>query len=172
MKAASFNLQSELAIVALGSNLGDSRKIVLDAMARLQIFSDKPLLRSSIWQTSPVNCPPDSPKFVNAVVGLVPRRRETPESLLEKLKCLEKEFGRAPKKILNEPRALDLDLIAFGHEMRQAADLVLPHPRAHLRKFVLKPLNEIAPDLILAGREMAVSELLAGLSSSEAVFKL
>ncbi len=59
------------AIVALGSNLGDSRKILLDAMARLQNFSDEPLLKSSLWQTSPVDCPPDSPKFLNAVVALV-----------------------------------------------------------------------------------------------------
>ena len=61
---------SKLAFVALGSNLGDSRKIILDAMARLQKFSDAPILKSSLWQTSPVDCPPDSPKFVNAVVGL------------------------------------------------------------------------------------------------------
>ena len=59
--------------VALGSNLGDSRQIILDAMARLQNFSDRPILKSSLWQTSPVDCPPGSPMFVNAVVGLVPR---------------------------------------------------------------------------------------------------
>src|SRR5665213_3543146 len=99
------------ALISLGSNLGDSRKIILDAMARLQKFSDLPILKSSLWQTSPVDCPPDSPKFVNAVVGLIPRENETPEALLKKLQNLEKEFGRAPKTILNEPRPLDLDLI-------------------------------------------------------------
>jgi 2-amino-4-hydroxy-6-hydroxymethyldihydropteridine diphosphokinase len=152
-----------MAIVALGSNLGDSRKIVSDAMAELQMFSDKPLLKSSLWQTSPVDCPPGSPKFMNAVVGLVPKEKETPESLLKKLKYLEKEFGRGPKNISNEPRLLDLDLIAFGQEIRQTEDLILPHPRAHLREFVLQPLNEIAPDLVLAGQRRTVAELLIGL---------
>ena len=109
---------SALAFVALGSNLGDSRRIILDAMVRLQNFSDRPILKSSLWQTTPVNCPPNSPMFVNAVVGFAPQKNETPESLLLKLRALEKEFGRPPKKVLNEPRSLDLDLIAFGTEMR------------------------------------------------------
>ena len=162
----------ELAFVALGSNLGDSRKIILDAMMRLQKFSDRLILRSSLWQTSPVDCPPDSPKFVNAVAGLIPQKNETPESLLKKLRELEKEFGRAPKKISNEPRPLDLDLIAFGNEVRNLPDLILPHPRAHLRKFVLQPLSEIAPDFILGGQGKTVSRLLAEISSDEILTKL
>jgi len=157
----------ELAFVALGSNLGDSRKIVLDAMARLENFSDEPILKSSLWQTTPVDCPPDSPKFVNAVIGLIPKQNETPESLLIKLRGLEKESGRAPKMVLNEPRPLDLDLIAFGNETRNSAELVLPHPRAHLRRFVLQPLSEIAPDLILPDQSKTVLQLLAGFSSDE-----
>lgn len=163
---------SSLAVVALGSNLGDSRIIILEAIARLQNFSDSPIMKSSLWQTSPVNCPPGSRKFVNAVVILVPKKEETPESLLTKLRNVEKHFGRGPKKILNEPRPLDLDLIAFGAETRQTPDLTLPHPRAHLRKFVLQPLNEIAPDLILAGQGRTVSELLADVVSDEVVVKL
>jgi 2-amino-4-hydroxy-6-hydroxymethyldihydropteridine diphosphokinase len=163
---------SSLALVALGSNLGDSRKIVLDAMARLQNFSDAPIVKSSLWQTTPVDCPPDSPKFVNAVAGLIPKKNETPESLLKKLRALEKEFGRAPKTILNEPRPLDLDLIAFGNEIRSSQELILPHPRAHLRKFVLQPLSEIAPELILPGQGMTVSQLLAGLPTDESVKRL
>ena len=118
---------------------------------RLQNISDQPLLKSSLWQTMPVNCPPGSPLFVNAVVGFAPQKAETPESLLQKLRALEKEFGRSPKKVLNEPRALDLDLIAFGTETRNSAELILPHPRAHLRRFVLQPLSEIAPDFDFAG---------------------
>jgi len=157
----------ELAFVALGSNLGDSRKIVLNAMARLENFSDETILKSSLWQTTPVDCPPDSPKFVNAVIGLIPKQNETPESLLIKLRGLEKESGRAPKMVLNEPRPLDLDLIAFGNETRNSAELVLPHPRAHLRRFVLQPLSEIAPDLILPDQSKTVLQLLAGFSSDE-----
>lgn len=162
----------QMAIVALGSNLGDSRRIILQATDRLQILSSEPLLKSSLWQTSPVDCPPGSPGFVNAVVGLIPRNGETPESLLKKLKEIEQEFGRTPKKVLNEPRPLDLDLIVFGDEVRQSADLVLPHPRAHLRRFVLEPLNEIAPDLVLAGQGKSIKELLAGLASEERVVRI
>jgi 2-amino-4-hydroxy-6-hydroxymethyldihydropteridine diphosphokinase len=163
---------SKLAIVALGSNLGDSRQIILEAMATLQDFSNGPILKSSLWQTSPVNCPPDSPLFINAVVGLVPRKDETPESLLAKLRSLEKEFGYRPRKIPNEPRPLDLDLIAFGAETRDTPELIMPHPRAHLRRFVLEPLSEIAPELVLPGRSETVSQLLAELSSDEVLKRI
>ncbi len=161
-----------LAVVALGSNLGDSRRIVLDANARLQIFSDEPILKSSLWQTSPVDCPPDSPKFQNAVVGFIPQYGETPESLLKKLRELEQVFGRSPKKILNEPRALDLDLIVFGAETRNTPELTLPHPRAHLRRFVLQPLSEIAPDLVLPGQGKTVTKLVAELPLDETVTRI
>jgi len=164
--------RSALAFVALGSNLGDSRQIILDAMARLQQFSDEPIRISSLWETSPVDCPPNSPKFLNAVVGLILKEYETPESLLEKLRELEKEFGRTPKTVLNEPRPLDLDLIAFENETRNSPELILPHPRAHLRKFVLQPLSEIAPELILTDQTKTVSQLFAELSSEEILKKL
>jgi 2-amino-4-hydroxy-6-hydroxymethyldihydropteridine diphosphokinase len=163
---------SKLAIVALGSNLGDSRKIILDALARLQNLSDRPMLKSSLWQTSPVNCPPGSPPFVNAVVGLAPPTVETPELLLEKLRSLEKEFGHRPRKVLNEPRPLDLDLIVFGSETRDTPELILPHPRAHLRRFVLQPLGEIAPDLVLPRQNKTVAQLLAGLSGEEVLKRI
>jgi 2-amino-4-hydroxy-6-hydroxymethyldihydropteridine diphosphokinase len=161
-----------LSYVALGSNLGDSRRIILDAMVRLQNFSDQPILKSSLWQTTPVNCPPNSPLFVNAVVGFAPQKNETPESLLQKLHALEKELGRPPKKVLNEPRSLDLDLIAFGTETRNSPELILPHPRAHLRRFVLQPLSEIAPDFNLPGRSKIISQLLAELPDEEIVTRL
>ena len=151
------------AFIALGANLGDPAQTVRAAMDCLQAFSDGPLHRSSLVESAPVDCPPGSPMFVNAVVGLQPRAGETPESLLAKLQALEREFGRQPKKVLNEARPLDLDLIAFGGEMRASAALTLPHPRAHLRRFVLAPLAEIAPELVLSGQTRTVRELLAAL---------
>jgi len=153
-----------LVFIALGSNLGDARQNILRAMARLRTLSDEPILRSSLWQSKPVDCPPGSPKFVNAVVGLVLQNGETPESLLTQLQTLEKEFGRQPKKILNEPRVMDLDLLAFGPETTVSPDLVLPHPRALARRFVLQPWSEIAPDFIFPGRNKTVAELLRELA--------
>jgi 2-amino-4-hydroxy-6-hydroxymethyldihydropteridine diphosphokinase len=160
------------AFIALGSNLGDSAVLLRDAMSRLQDFSDHALLKSSLWRTAPVDCPPGSPPFVNAIVGLVPREAETPESLLEQLQALEKEFGRGPKRSMNEPRPLDLDLIAFGSETRATAQLTLPHPRARLRRFVLQPLNEIAPDFVFAGQTKTVGELLERLPNDEIICRL
>ena len=71
--------------------------------------------------------------------------------------------ARKPKKALNEPRPLDLDLIAFGSETRASKNLTLPHPRAHQRRFVLQPLSEIAPDLILPCQAKTVLRLLRDL---------
>src|ERR1035438_1790467 len=172
MPSSTFHLPPSLAVVALGSNLGDSREILNNTMARLQELSTSPLLKSSLWQTSPVNCPPGSPIFMNAVVGFAPQKNETPELLLQKLRALEKEFGHPPKKVLNEPRSLDLDLIAFGAETRNSPELILPHPRAHLRRFVLQPLAEIAPDLVLPGQTHTVSRLLAELPDEKFVTRL
>jgi 2-amino-4-hydroxy-6-hydroxymethyldihydropteridine diphosphokinase len=141
-------------------------------MERLQELSTEPLAKSSLLETTPVDCPPDSPNFVNAVVALIPPPSETPESLLKKLQALEKEFGRTPKKVLNEARPLDLDLLAFGNEIRSTRELTLPHQRSHLRQFVLQPLAEIAPELVLPGQKKTVAELLNQLTSAESVRKL
>ena len=159
------NQQSEIAFIALGSNLGDARKNVLHAVGLLQFLSARPLRLSSLWETAPVDCPPGSPPFINAVVGLIPRPGETPRTLLTQLQSFEKEIGREPKKILNEPRVIDLDLISFAGQIIREPDLVLPHPRAHLRRFVLEPLSEIAPDYLLPGQSKTVVELLRGLES-------
>ncbi len=141
-------------------------------MDLLERLSQQPLRRSSFWRTTPVDCPLGSPSFINAVVGLVSKVDETPETLLQKLQALEKDFGRPAKKVMNEPRPLDLDLIAFGRETRATPALMLPHPRAHRRRFVLEPLAEIAPDLVLPGQIQNVSEQLKALKSLERVQRI
>ncbi len=130
-------------------------------------FTRAPLLRSSLWRSTPVDCPPGSPDFINAVVALEPLPSLTPELLLAELQAIEREFGRRPKLVLNEARPLDLDLIAWGREVRNTSTLTLPHPRAHLRRFVLQPLSELAPELVLPGQTQTVAELLAGLRTDE-----
>lgn len=156
-----------LAFVALGSNLGDPVRQVRAAIDRLAGLSTATLLVSSLWESTPVDCPPGSPPFVNAVAALTPASDETPERLLTRLQKIERDFGRATRTRRNEPRPLDLDLIAFGRETRPTPALILPHPRAHLRRFVLQPLSEIAPNLVLPGQRGSISELLRQLDSGE-----
>jgi 2-amino-4-hydroxy-6-hydroxymethyldihydropteridine diphosphokinase len=164
------NSTATTALIALGSNLGDSATIIRTAFAQLEKLLAAPLRKSSLWQTTPVDCPPGSPPFVNAALALVPLPDETPESLLSKLQAMEKEFGRKPKLVLNEARPLDLDLIAFGNEVRNTSDLILPHPRAHLRRFVLQPLSEVAPEFVLPGHTRTVREFLEALPPDDSAF--
>jgi 2-amino-4-hydroxy-6-hydroxymethyldihydropteridine diphosphokinase len=105
--------------------------------------------------------------FLNAVAALWPGRALDPEGLLAELQQLERDFGRKPKRVANEARPLDLDLITFRDERRDTPSLVLPHPRAHRRRFVLEPLAEIAPNFRLPGQIATASELLAGLKTDE-----
>lgn len=151
------------AYVALGSNLGDPTVQVRRAIERLRQAMPIGFVSSSLWDSTPLDCPPNSPRFVNAAVRMNVSGCGTPEAFLGQLQQWEKEFGRRPKRVMNEARALDLDLIAWGDEIRNGPDLVLPHPRATLRRFVLEPLLEIAPDLILPGQGRSVAQLLASL---------
>ena len=160
---------SSLVLVALGSNLGDSARVIRAAMDELDRFTAMPCRRSSLWKSSPVDCPPGSPPFVNAAVAFEPAVDETPETLLARLQAIEKKSGRRKKKVLNEPRPLDLDLIAFGSEVRANRRLILPHPRAHLRRFVLAPLKEIAPEFILPGQSKTIRRLLSELKTDEVI---
>lgn len=158
--------------IAIGSNLGDSIATVQSAFDQLQSLSQTPVIRSSLWRSTPVDCPEGSPDFINAVAGVTPTEEEIPESLLVKLQALEMEAGRRPKVVLNEPRLLDLDLISFGEEQCASTALTLPHPRFQERRFVLAPLAEIAPEAILPGQTQTVSELLAALESDEILVRL
>src|SRR5690606_23154344 len=93
---------------------------------------------------------------VNAVAGICPWPEESPESLLAKLQQLEQRFGRVRSGVVNEARTLDLDLLAFAAAIRSDPVLILPHPRAHQRRFVLQPWIEIAgADSPLQGRRLA-----------------
>jgi len=176
-RASDFGLSSDfgfrtsdlppLALIALGSNLGESARLLHAAMDRLASLADGPLARSSLWRSAPMDCPPGSRDFLNAVVAFHPCAETTPAQLLVALQALEQEFGRVPKQRLNEARPLDLDLLAFGSEVCHTPALTLPHPRAHLRRFVLEPLNELAPKLILPGQSQTVGELLASLPPAD-----
>lgn len=156
---------SEWVVVALGSNLGDSERTLRRAIAALERIAPTGFAASSIWRSVPVDCPPGSPDFLNAVCIWSPSDTVTPEGLLDQLQALERDFGRRQKRILNEPRPLDLDLIAYGRTIQVTPRLTLPHPRAHLRRFVLGPLHELAPHLVLPGWPGSVREMLLALPS-------
>ena len=168
---------TDLVFVALGSNMpsiyGSPVETVKLAMERLQTLSRAPLRRSSLWLNEAVDCPRDSPEFVNAVVGLLPGEEETPGSLLRKLLELETVFGRNESVIQNAPRPLDLDLICFGNQVVNEVGLNLPHPKAQSRLFVLLPLQEIAPELTLPLQRETVTQLANKLSDSlQAITKI
>ena len=148
------------AIIALGSNLGNPVSTVedaIDAMAALRGSLLKAI--SSLYRTAPVGLK-HQPDFINAVVAL--DTRLGPHELLDELFALEARFGRVrePGSVKNAPRTLDLDLLLHGDSVLNDPTLILPHPRMHERAFVLAPLAEIAPNLIVPGRG-PIADLLA-----------
>ncbi len=146
--------------VALGANLGDAAESVEAAIHSLgQQAHCRVSARSSLYRTAPIGCD-DQPDYINAVVAL-----ETslgPQLLLETLLALEKRFGRV-RSYRNAPRTLDLDLLMYADLVIDKPGICLPHPRMHERAFVLEPLFEIAPDLVVPGKGM-VRELRAAVS--------
>ena len=156
-------------LVGLGSNLGASTGIIQSAMQGLAVFADGEFRQSGLWRTSPVDCPPDSGDFINAVVSFEMRQEIDPQALLVNMKQLEREYGREGPTIKNAPRELDLDLLVYGDIQMQHEGLVLPHPRAKDRKFVLAPAAQVVPGLIWPGTDKTVLELLEALDSDEVV---
>ena len=161
-----------LILVGIGSNRGDSIGIVLESIERLRGFGNGEFRSSSLWRTSPVDCPPDSASFVNAVVAFEPCDGLDPEALLAALKELEREYGRGPTQVRNAPRELDLDLLAYGDETRMTPQFVLPHPRATERRFVMAPAAEIVADLRWPGTDATVADLLGRIDDDETVERL
>lgn len=161
-----------MVLIGIGSNRGDSVAVVLEAMARLRAFAVGPVLGSSLWRTSPVDCPPGSADFINAAAAFVPDAGLSPEALLQGLKALEAEYGREPGRVRNAPRELDLDLLLFDAEVRDTPEFVLPHPRAVDRLFVLAPAAEVLPDAVWPGTGRTILALLTSLDSDEQVQRL
>ena len=158
--------------VALGSNLGD-RLANLQA-ARKAIVGlagvEPPILASSVYETEPIDCEPDAGKFVNAVIEF--DYKGDPATLLQKLMEIEDSLGRAPDHARNVSRTVDIDLLYCGNLKIDNEKVQLPHPRLHLRKFVLQPLADIRPDLVLPNQKKTVRELLAQLNESDKVVRL
>jgi 2-amino-4-hydroxy-6-hydroxymethyldihydropteridine diphosphokinase len=143
--------------VGLGSNLGDREAAIRRAAG---LIGARRL--STIRETEPWGFE-DQPRFLNAAAEL--ETELPPRGLLERLLEVERSLGRTRTGPRYGPRTIDLDLLLYGEERLHEPGLTVPHPHLHERLFVLEPLAELDPELIVPGRGV-VSDLLAGLQSS------
>lgn len=156
------------AVVALGSNLAhgglEPAEILAAAIERLRTLSISALLVSRTHVTEPEGLAVGAPAFCNAVAVLEPATSLSAECLLTALLTIEAEFGRTraapPSGADYSSRTLDLDLISCRDEVHDSPRLQLPHPRTAQRDFVLAPLAEIWPDLVLPQQSLSVLDLL------------
>jgi 2-amino-4-hydroxy-6-hydroxymethyldihydropteridine diphosphokinase len=157
--------------VALGSNLGDRlRNLRAARSAILALPNVNPtVLSSAIYETEPVGCESGARKFLNAVVEF--DYEGDPASLLEQLIQIEEALGRRRDHSKNVSRTIDIDLLYCGDRNIEDEGLQLPHPRMHLRRFVLQPLADIRPDLVLPGQTKTVAKLLTELIQSGQVVR-
>ena len=147
------------AYVGLGANLGDRERTLREAVDALGAEEGIEVAAvSTLRETDPVGVG-EQPRFLNGVVAL-----ETSlgaRELLDRLLAVEQRFGRVRVPGEHGPRTLDLDLLLYGDETIDEPGLAVPHPRMHERRFVLEPLAELAPGLVVSGRG-TVESLLAG----------
>lgn len=153
--------EPRLLIIALGSNLGDSKSILIEAIAKMaKLIPHSEFRVSSFIETAPVDCPEGSPPFLNGIVALkwypATSIKDAVEDLLTSLQELEVLAGRTPKKVINEARPLDLDIIDVEGYHHKSERLEIPHPRARERDFVLEPLKEILPTYVIGGESKVV----------------
>jgi 2-amino-4-hydroxy-6-hydroxymethyldihydropteridine diphosphokinase len=154
--------------IAIGANVGD-RLSQMQRGIRLLLERVEGAGRvgvGGLYETAPVDCPEGSGAFYNSVVVL---ETELPAKLLLKLlQGIERMLGRDEVRSVNAPRPLDLDILFYGDEVIREEGLEVPHPRLHLRRFVLAPLADVMPELRLPGYASTVAELLAGLDCDPA----
>ena len=139
--------------LGIGSNMGNRRRNIQQAIAVLKEHAIRVTKVSRIIETNPVGGPPQ-PKYLNA--ALEADTQLNPAALLFQLKKIERKMGRK-KTVRNGPRPIDIDILLYGKRIIRTKKLIVPHPRMPERDFVMKPLNEIAPKI--AGRYLKKSKL-------------
>jgi 2-amino-4-hydroxy-6-hydroxymethyldihydropteridine diphosphokinase len=155
------------AFLGLGSNLGDRRALLTQAVDALDWGAVTVVARSRVYETDPVGGPPGQPAFLNQVVEL--ETTLDARALWERCVAVETALGRARDHEERwGPRAIDIDVLLFGEEVVDEPDLTVPHPRLHERRFVLVPLVELAPDVEIP-RLGPATRLLAALPDSDGV---
>lgn len=158
--------------IGLGSNVGDRLAYLREGFHRIRSLHTeaKPPLVSSIFETSPIDCAPGTNPYLNAAVEIQFDR--PPIVLLDALLRIEREMGRPSKRPRNAPRTIDLDVLYVGNLILNNPEIIIPHPRLPQRRFVLAPLSEIAPDLILPGQTKTIRALLENLTDNERVVRI
>ena len=150
--------------IGVGANIGPVRENFARALRSMEECA-RVVAVSSLYESDPVG-PQDQPRFTNAVVKA--ETELSPFELLGRLKTIEKEIGRK-KTTRWGPRMMDLDIIFYGDLIISTDSLVIPHPRAHERRFVLEPLLEIEPAAWHPVKDMAVRDICSGLGDSQAI---
>lgn len=154
---------TETVVLMLGGNIGDTASLFEKTCSELQKEGFCLLQKSSLFITVPVDCVPGTPDFVNQ--ALLGTWSKSPRELLALTQKTEQASGRPRLHSSREARTLDIDIILFGQLVLCEKDLIIPHPRAHQRLFVLEPLCSIAPDLRFPDLQQTAAELLAQLQS-------
>lgn len=157
--------------IALGSNVGDRLAHMRAGRERVEslAFVEPPLLASFLYETAPVDCEPGARNFLNAVIEVGVTAEAT--ELLAHLRRIEHELGRPSVHSRNTSRTIDLDLLYFGDLTSDTQELKLPHPRMHERAFVLQPLADIRPRLVLPRQREPVAVLLERLPDRSGLVK-
>jgi 2-amino-4-hydroxy-6-hydroxymethyldihydropteridine diphosphokinase len=158
---------NHVAYLSLGSNLGDRKAHLLEAIGRLRQVGTFVSL-SSFYETEPVEFI-DQAWFLNCAVGL--ETNLGARQFMQELLRIEQAMGRE-RVVKKGPRTIDIDLLLFDDEIIQSPELTVPHPAMHERRFVLEPLAQIAPDVQHPVLKKTVSELLRNLPSGQTVRKL
>ena len=157
------------AYISLGSNLGDRAGYLLRGV-RGMMDAGLPVHRlSGIYESEPVEAP-NQPLFLNMVAEVSGTPLPEPQQMMARLLRIEYALGRK-RESPKGPRTLDLDLLLYGEKESNTELLVLPHPRMHLRRFVLQPLAELAPDLEHPTLKQTIRNLLANLDDQSAVHR-
>jgi 2-amino-4-hydroxy-6-hydroxymethyldihydropteridine diphosphokinase len=152
--------------LGLGSNVGDRRAHLEEAVAALPGSGVEVLASSSVYETEPVGLVLDQREFFNACVRI--RSGHDPEQLLDACKAVERELGRPPAGPRHGPRPIDIDLLLLDELEYSSERLTLPHPEVCARRFVLVPLLELEPQLTFANGER-LADCLAALGGGQSV---
>ena len=158
--------------IALGSNLGDRLNHFRTGLKALLHHVDdiKLIDLAPVYETDPIDCPPGSQAFLNTVVEV--QTCLDAHALHRVLQGIEVLLGRPERRERNSPRPLDLDILYAGDQIIDDDVLTIPHPRLHLRRFVLQALADIRPELIVPGQGKTVAELVAMLQEDEGAVRL